>query len=140
MYAMAEDTGGQAFVNTNDLTQAVSKAISNGSNYYTLTYSPSNMDWDARFRAIKVKVDQPGVKLTYRNGYFAVDPNDRNKLNAQGAATSLVQPTTMATRDDSWRPGPGGDSVQGAHSPGRRRRSRGAAEDQPDEPRPEGQG
>lgn len=97
MFAMAEDTGGEAFVNTNNLTQAMSKAIQNGSNYYTLTYSPSNTEWDSRFRAIKIKVDQPNVKLTYRNGYFAVDPNDRNKLNAQGAATSLVQPTTMAT-------------------------------------------
>ena len=44
MEAMAEDTGGQAFYNTNGLTQAVQKAIENGSNYYTLTYSPNNMD------------------------------------------------------------------------------------------------
>ncbi|HEX9199359.1 MAG TPA: hypothetical protein VF865_07360, partial [Acidobacteriaceae bacterium] len=76
---------------------AVAKAIENGSNYYTLTYSPTNTEWDARFRAIKIKVEQPGVKLSYRNGYFAVDPNDRNKLNAQMAATALTQPTTMAT-------------------------------------------
>jgi hypothetical protein len=97
MFAMAEDTGGQAYVNTNGLTQAVAKAIENGSNYYTLTYSPANTQWDERFRAIKVKLDQPNVKLTYRNGYYAVDPNDRNKLNAQGAATVLSSPTTMAT-------------------------------------------
>ena len=97
MDAMAEDTGGTPFYNTNGLTQAVQKAIRNGSNYYTLTYSPSDTQWDARFRAIKVKVDQPGVKLSYRNGYYAVDPNDRNKLNASNAATSKVQPTTMAT-------------------------------------------
>lgn len=97
MYAMAEDTGGQAYVNTNGLTQAVAKAIENGSNYYTLTYSPTNTDWDGRFRTLKVKVDQPSVKLTYRNGYYAVDPNDRSKLVAGQAATALVQPTTMAT-------------------------------------------
>ena len=97
MYAMAEDTGGQAYVNTNGLTQAVTKAIENGSNYYTLTYTPTNTVWDARFRAIKIKVDQPGVKLAYRNGYYAIDPNDRNALAAQGAATALAQPTTMAT-------------------------------------------
>jgi VWFA-related protein len=97
MEAMAEDTGGHAFYNTNGLTQAVEKAVENGSNYYTLTYSPTNTEWDARFRSIKVAVDQPSVKLGYRNGYYAVDPNDRNKLNAQGAATALVQPTTMAT-------------------------------------------
>jgi VWFA-related protein len=97
MYAMAEDTGGQAFVNTNGLTQAVTKAIENGSNYYTLTYTPTNTVWDARFRSIKIKVDKPGIKLAYRNGYYAIDPNDRNALAAQGAATALNQPTTMAT-------------------------------------------
>jgi VWFA-related protein len=97
MFAMAEDTGGQAYVNTNGLTQAVAKAIENGSNYYTLTYSPTNTEWDARFRSIKIKTEQPGVKLSYRNGYYAVDPNDRNKMNAQMAATAVTQPTTMAT-------------------------------------------
>ena len=97
MEAMAEDTGGHAFISTNGLTQAVEGAIENGSNYYTLTYAPTNAVWDSRFRAIKVKVDQPGVKLNYRNGYFAVDPNDRNQVHAQGAATIQTQPTTMVT-------------------------------------------
>ena len=97
MMQMAEDTGGQAFINTNDLKQSVAKAIENGSNYYTLSYSPSNMQWDARFRAIKIKVEQPGVKLSYRNGYYAVDPNDRSRLVAGVAATAMAPPTTMAT-------------------------------------------
>ena len=96
MEAMAEDTGGEAFYNTNGLTQAVTKAVEEGSNYYTLTYSPANMQWDERFRSIKVKVAEPSVQLTYRNGYFAIDPSDRNRVNAQGAATALVQTNTMS--------------------------------------------
>ena len=97
MFAMAEDTGGQAYVNTNGLTQAVAKAIENGSNYYTLTYSPSNKVWDGRFRAIKIKLeDQSGVKMSYRNGYYADDPNDRNRSIAGSAATALSRPTTMS--------------------------------------------
>ena len=96
MEAMAEDTGGHAFYNGNGLAQAVATAIENGSNYYTLTYSPTDQQWDSRFRAIKIKVDQPNMKLNYRNGYYAVDPNDRSKLLAGQAATALVQPTTMA--------------------------------------------
>jgi VWFA-related protein len=97
MQAMAEDTGGQAYVNSNGLTQAIQKAIANGSNYYTLTYSPTDTTWDSKFRTIKVKVDQPGLKLNYRDGYFAVDPNDRNKVYAQQAAAMQTQPTTMIT-------------------------------------------
>ena len=56
------------------------------------------MQWDERFRTIKVKVDKPSVKLSYRNGYYAVDPNDRNKVNAQGAATALVHDRTPCRR------------------------------------------
>jgi VWFA-related protein len=97
MDAMAEDTGGEAFYNTNGLTQAISKAIEHGSNYYTLTYTPSNLQWDERFRSLKIKVAEPGVQLTYRNGYYAIDPNDRNKVNAAGAATALAQADTMST-------------------------------------------
>ncbi len=36
MYDMADSTGGRAFVNTNDLTQAVAEAIDQGSNFYSL--------------------------------------------------------------------------------------------------------
>jgi VWFA-related protein len=97
MEAMAEDTGGHAFYNTNGLTQAVGKAVDNGSNYYTLTYSPTNTQWDERFRTVKVKVDQPGVKLAYRTGYYAVDPNDPKRAAIGGAAIAVSQPTTMAT-------------------------------------------
>jgi VWFA-related protein len=98
MYSMAEDTGGEAFVNTNDLTHAVAKAINDGSNYYTLTYTPTNKEWDQRFRAIKIKLqDQPKAQLSYRNGYYADDPNDRSKWVSQAAATAVSAPTTMAT-------------------------------------------
>jgi VWFA-related protein len=98
MYAMAEETGGEAFVNTNGLTQAIAQAVNKGSNYYTLTYTPTNQQWDQRFRAIKIKLeDLPKAQLSYRNGYYADDPNDRNKLVAGVAATALAQPTTMVS-------------------------------------------
>jgi len=97
MYAMAEDTGGEAFVNSNNLTQSVEKAIENGSNYYTLTYTPSNAEWDGRFRAIKIKLADSSVKLSYRNGYFADDPNDRSRLIAGETALSRAPVSAMTT-------------------------------------------
>ena len=39
---------------------------------------------------------EPNVQLTYRDGYYAIDPTDRNRVNAQGAATALVQTNTMS--------------------------------------------
>jgi VWFA-related protein len=71
---IAEQTGGKAFYNTNGLTEAAEAAIDTGSNFYTVTYTPLNQALDTRFRTISVKVDQPGLKLIYRDGYYAVDP------------------------------------------------------------------
>jgi VWFA-related protein len=71
--AVAEATGGIAFYNTNDLKTAVGKAIDNGANYYTLSYVPPTLAFDGRHHSINVKVDRPGVRVLYRNGYNADD-------------------------------------------------------------------
>jgi VWFA-related protein len=71
MYRMADDTGGKAFVNTNGLAEAVAKAIDIGSNYYTLTYTPTNPNPKPdEFHPIRVKVDRVGLTLSYRKGYY----------------------------------------------------------------------
>ena len=75
MEQMAQATGGKAFVNTNGLKEAVEKAIAAGSNYYTIAYTPTNRKWNGDYRKIQVKLDRPGVTLSYRRGYFADDPN-----------------------------------------------------------------
>jgi VWFA-related protein len=75
MDTVAEDTGGKAVYNSNDFVGAVLDAVDTGSNFYTLTYAPTNQTLDTRFRTIKVTVDKPGLHLTYRNGYYAVPPN-----------------------------------------------------------------
>ena len=73
MVAVAEATGGEAYFNTNDLRGAVTKAIDNGANYYTISYAPPSPAFDGRYHAIGIKVDRPKVKLAYRRGYNADD-------------------------------------------------------------------
>jgi VWFA-related protein len=73
--SIAEETGGKAYYNNNDLAALSADAIDNGSNFYTITYTPVNQTLDTRFRTITVKVDQPGLNLVYRNGYYAVVPD-----------------------------------------------------------------
>jgi VWFA-related protein len=75
MQEMADRTGGRAFYNTNGLDTAVRKSIEDGSTYYTLAYYPEDKNWNGKFRKIQVKVNRSGVKLRYRMGYYAVDPN-----------------------------------------------------------------
>ncbi len=86
MATMASDTGGQAFFNTNGLSQAVSTAIEDGSNYYTLAYTPTDARYKNDFRHIEVKLAAPGYSLSYRRGYYADDPDTPGTTTA-GSAT-----------------------------------------------------
>jgi len=72
---LAQDTGGLAFDNTNNLSQGFERIESDQRNYYLIGYVPANDTFDGRFRAIDVKVKRPGVSVASRKGYFAVrDP------------------------------------------------------------------
>jgi len=74
MEAIAQNTGGKAFYNTNDLAGAATQAVNIGSNYYAITYTPINQINDTRLRTISIKVDQPDLTLTYIHGYRALPP------------------------------------------------------------------
>src|SRR5271157_4718632 len=71
MKELASQTGGQAFVNTNDLARAMRAAADDSEASYTLGFYPHEIRWDNKYHALKVKVSQPGVHLRYRQGYFA---------------------------------------------------------------------
>ena len=86
MIQMAEQTGGRAFFNTNGLTQAIASAVDSGTNFYTLTYSPTTADWDGKFRKIQVHLQQQGYNLSYRRGYYAIDPNASAKARIKAPA------------------------------------------------------
>lgn len=71
---IATSTGGRAFYSTNDLAGALGEIVEDGSNYYTLTYSPSNPTYDGTLRNIRVVVEGHKYKLEYRRSYYADDP------------------------------------------------------------------
>jgi VWFA-related protein len=97
MLQMAEQTGGHAFLNTNGLTDAVAQVIAAGSNYYTLTYSPTDIADDGRFRSIKLKLRRDGLTLAYRRGYYADAPKSRVARAPIPAAASAPGFTTLKT-------------------------------------------
>lgn len=82
MSSMAQRTGGKTFFNRNDIDTGVRTSLDDGSTYYTLEYYPANKTWNDKFRHIKVSVGRPGVKLQYRDGYYANNP-----LNVFGTGT-----------------------------------------------------
>ncbi len=73
MDAVAEATGGKTCKNTNDLAGCVQAALNDSSAYYELGYSPDGVAWDGKFHKISVKSSEHGVRLRYRDGYFATD-------------------------------------------------------------------
>lgn len=78
---VARATGGHAFYSSNDLKEALTQATETGSEYYTLSYSPTNQNYDGRMRKIGVELSQHGYHLAYRRSYFAgTDSADTDSL------------------------------------------------------------
>jgi VWFA-related protein len=97
MERLASNTGGRAIMNENDLTKATAQAIEIGSNYYTLSYSPTNANWNGDFRKIEVKLSRQGYSLAYRNGYYAEDPDSPKNVIASATSTTPATATTAGT-------------------------------------------
>ena len=93
MKQLAEQTGGQEYINTNGLKDAVAAAIANGSNYYTVGYAPAAGRLDGQFRKIQINLDNRDLKLAYRHGYYA-DPPDKPSSHSPGQ-TSLITAATL---------------------------------------------
>ena len=75
MEAIARETGGQAFYNSNGLDYDITRAVEEGAHYYTMTYSPTNTGKDGKFRNIQVRLAKENYKLSYRRGYYAEAAN-----------------------------------------------------------------
>ncbi len=71
LVTLASDTGGRAFLDSNDFSQVFKGVQQDTSTYYLLGYHSSNLGKDGRYRRISVKVNAPGVKVEYRRGYYA---------------------------------------------------------------------
>jgi VWFA-related protein len=93
--ALAADTGGRTFYDTNDLGLAFSEVQKENSSYYLLGYSPSNMRSDGRFRHIRVEVNRSGVRVESRPGYFA--PKDFRQFTRQDRELQLEQAMDLDT-------------------------------------------
>ncbi|MCU1232806.1 MAG: hypothetical protein JWP63_773, partial [Candidatus Solibacter sp.] len=71
LFTLAEDTGGKALLDTNDLTLGIRQAHEDLGSYYVIGYYDSNPVADGKFRRVQVNVSkQYAAQLDYRNGYF----------------------------------------------------------------------
>lgn len=65
-------TGGEAVYSSNDLTGKLERVTEDAGNYYTLTYSPSDTNFDGRLRHIQIKLKGKDYHLAYRRAYYGL--------------------------------------------------------------------
>jgi hypothetical protein len=138
LQTFSEETGGRSFWGRNDIDAEVAKSMTDGAHYYTLSYYPSNRNFDSKFRTIAITVNRPAVRARTRAGYFAIpdppEPTD-DQLNhemeealgnpvpytgiqvravaeaASGDPSSRQIALTLDWRDLAWSPLPSGDQA-----------------------------
>jgi VWFA-related protein len=72
LHTLAADTGGKAFLDSNDLAMGIKQAQDDVVSYYIVGYYSANPSQDGHFRRVKVSVTPAlNAKLEYRSGYFA---------------------------------------------------------------------
>ena len=71
MASLSKDTGGKAFLDSNDFAPAFAQVERDTSAYYALGFRSTNPLRDGKYRKLTIKINRPGVKLEYRPGYYA---------------------------------------------------------------------
>jgi VWFA-related protein len=86
---LSTDTGGKAFFDLGDLSEALPKIQQDNGGYYLVGYNlGAEVKRDGRWRTIHVKVNVPGARVRYRDGYYA--PRDFQHLEKEDRAQQLA--------------------------------------------------
>ncbi len=86
---LSSDTGGHAFFDLGDLSQAFPQIQKENGGYYLVGYTlASNIRRDGTYHSIHVKVNASGAKVRYREGYYA--PRDFQHLEKEDREQQLA--------------------------------------------------
>jgi VWFA-related protein len=98
---IADQTGGDAIVNFNDLAAPLRQMLRETSAYYLLGYTTTETKHDGKFHEIKVSVKRKGLTVRARKGYWAYSEEDMAKAAAprpEGPPADVAAAlTTLAT-------------------------------------------
>jgi VWFA-related protein len=100
---LAEQTGGSMITAANDINGMLRRATSELGNYYLISYTSTNQEYDGKFRKIEVKVARNGISAQTRNGYFATPPTSKRPTIAYEAALLSALNGAVVPRDFSLR-------------------------------------
>ena len=116
---IADETGGLAYFNQNDIGRGIRRALDDQS-YYLVGYEPDDETFNVgerRYNKFEVKIKREGVKVRYRSGFFAVSEEQIAKPRLSVTDTLINALTSpFAVNDISVRMNAivAGDAKQGA--------------------------
>jgi len=74
MREIADETGGLAFIDTNDLAGSLGRILEDHAGYYLLAYEPdpSTFQGRATYRKLDVEVKKRGLRVRSRRGFYSI--------------------------------------------------------------------
>jgi VWFA-related protein len=103
--ALAEQTGGFAVINKNDLGKGIERVLNDQKGYYLLGYRPDSETFDpkkARFHKLTVRLKRPDLRVRYRSGFFSIRDEETKpavKTPRQQILAALTSPFTSGDID-----------------------------------------
>jgi VWFA-related protein len=108
LFALAEDTGGRALLNSDQLKGAVTRALSETSNYYLLAWRPSDEEQKTYKRLEVSVIGHPELVVKLPKGYMQSQADAemaRADANVNHAANS-TRPTSPAAKEGAGAANP----------------------------------
>jgi VWFA-related protein len=87
---IAENTGAQAFVNTNTPEKGLRQVVREASAFYLLGYASTRNPQDGKFHRIGVKLKRSGLDVRARRGYWAPNATDVEHARTEAAAVAAI--------------------------------------------------
>lgn len=92
--ALAVDTGGSLYFDSNDLNLGLQRVLDDNETYYVLAYEPPESRRDGKFHKIEVRLAgqfaKAELKVRTRKGYFA--PSEKNDKTGSGVTAKERSP------------------------------------------------
>ncbi|HMD31512.1 MAG TPA: VWA domain-containing protein, partial [Candidatus Acidoferrales bacterium] len=94
---LAADTGGKAFLDSNDFGLVFQRVQKDTSAYYVLGFYSTNPAQDGKYRRLQVRIKRSDVKMEFRQGYYAprdfkhFQQEDRDKQMADELSSDLPE-------------------------------------------------
>jgi VWFA-related protein len=95
---LAENTGGRAIVNSNDMERQVPALLDETSSFYQIGIDAGAPAKEGSYRAVSVRVNRPDVDVRTRKGLYAMTTKEREAAEAseRSPSTALASPFSKA--------------------------------------------